>query len=176
MLRKILFRLTRNRVARRIDLDGERYMERYLLGRGLGVTAYLHRFVAGDGDRSVHDHPWAWSMSVVLAGGYREERLQMLDVKQGWISRFRNLRAGSVNLLRATSFHRITAPEPETWTLFLHTPKVREWGFLQRFRQDNGLYSVEYVAHAHGEESRWLERGMRGYQIGRAEMEAGESA
>ncbi len=170
MLRKILYRYTRGRIARRIDLDGNRYLERYLVGQRFGVTAYLHRFVAGDGDRNVHDHPWNWSLSLVLAGGYTEERLVRLDANSGWLTKYRRLRPGSVNLLRASSFHRITRPEPETWTLFLHTPKVREWGFLHRHLLDDGLYSVEYVPQTSRVESRWLEQRRRGHEIERLEM------
>lgn len=35
---------------------------------------YLHKFHRGDDDLATHSHPWRWAVSLILAGGYREER------------------------------------------------------------------------------------------------------
>jgi len=34
------------------------------------MRAYLHRLVASDPDRGLHDHPWPWAFSILLAGWY----------------------------------------------------------------------------------------------------------
>lgn len=105
---RILYRITAGRPCRLIHRgQGERYLERYWLGRLFGITAYLHRFVARDADEWVHDHPWAWSVAIVLTGGYIEERLRWFDPRTGWAKRFRWLRAGCINIIRGRDFHRI---------------------------------------------------------------------
>lgn len=38
------------------------------------LAIYLHRFHRGDDDAELHNHPWTFSVSFVLAGGYVEER------------------------------------------------------------------------------------------------------
>src|SRR5271170_2836454 len=38
------------------------------------IHVYLHKFHRGDSDEALHNHPWLWSRSFVLAGGYIEER------------------------------------------------------------------------------------------------------
>lgn len=132
MLRKFLFRLTGRLPCRLIHRgQGERYLERYWVGQWLGMTAYLHRFVARDADEWVHDHPWRWSVAIVLAGGYLEERLKWFDPRSGWGKRFRWLRAGRINFIRGRDFHRILESHPETWTLFIHGRRVKGWAFLQ---------------------------------------------
>lgn len=123
MFRRFLYWLTDRLPARAIDgHNGELYLERYFLFRFLGVTAYLHHFVASDPDRGLHDHPWGWSASLVLAGGYREIR------REG--SRF--LRPGRINVIRGHDFHRVILPGGiDAWTLFIHGKRTKGWGFLR---------------------------------------------
>lgn len=132
MLRKWLFNFTGRLPCRLIHRgQGERYLERYWLAQWGGMTAYLHRFVARDADEWVHDHPWSWSVAIVLTGGYLEERLRWFDPRMGWAKRFRWLRAGRINMIRGGDFHRILEAHPETWTLFIHGRRVKSWGFLK---------------------------------------------
>jgi len=135
---RLLYRLTARLRCRLIQLDGHPYLERYYVGRFLGATVYLHRFLASDGDREVHDHPWRWSCAWVLTGGYREERLRHLDPEQGWVADMRRIGAGRLNCLTARSFHRVVDPRPETWTLFVHGPRVKQWGFLETAAERGG--------------------------------------
>lgn len=141
-LARILYRLTATRRCRLIHRgQGERYLERYWLGRWRGVTAYLHRFVAADADEWVHDHPWSWSVAIVLTGGYREERLEHFDPATGWKARLRILGGWRrINLIRGRDFHRIVDSIPETWTLFIHGPRVKGWGFLQDHPVIDGIF------------------------------------
>lgn len=90
------------------------------------VGLYLHRFHRGDNDRELHNHPWKWSVSLILAGGYREER------RQGDIVVERVLRPGRLNWIGHDDFHRVDLIDGEAWTLFLAGPKVSTWGFWNR--------------------------------------------
>jgi len=89
-------------------------------------SGYLHRFMLPDSDRALHNHPWRWSFSLVLAGGYEEERLD----KTGKVIT-RRVRPGMLNFLGRNSFHRVTELHgKETWSLFIAGPKFSSWGFL----------------------------------------------
>jgi hypothetical protein len=91
-----------------------------------GWGLYLHRFHRGDKDRELHNHPWQWSCSLVLAGGYREERRQGSEVVE------RLVRPGRLNWIGHDDFHRVDLLDGEAWTLFLAGPKVSSWGFWER--------------------------------------------
>lgn len=123
MIKTFLFWLTSKLPAREINGEhDEPYLDRYFLFRLLGLQAYIHRFLASDPDRGLHDHPWGWSLSLVLVGGYREIR------KSGE----RRLKPWRFNLIRGTDFHRILLDEgEEAWTLFLHGRRTKGWGFLR---------------------------------------------
>lgn len=94
---------------------------------------YLHHFFRGDNDREVHNHPWAFSMSLILTSGYVEER---------WDRASRTLQTkhfypGDINVIRRDDFHKVTLKDPSRgcWTLFLSSRRVEEksgfdWGFL----------------------------------------------
>ena len=128
----------------KIIWDGEHpYLERYYLF-GLGkdgrlFRAYLHRFVASDPDRGVHDHPWKLAVSLVLTGGYFEERLQDGKVVT------RRVRPLTLNVIRGSDFHRVVLPEGKNaWSLFCHTGWVKGWGFMRPEGAENVL---QYQAH-----------------------------
>lgn len=153
MIHRILYRLTAHRPARLIKLDGAPYLERYYLGSLFGVTFYLHRFVAADGERHAHNHPWTWGRSLVLCGWYDEEAVIDLTpaTLTGYVSEIR--RVNWWNHINGNHFHRIAAAAPNTWTLFFHGPRavlpggaLKGWGFIETgppsdvvaFRQDPG--------------------------------------
>lgn len=119
----------------RIISDGTRpYLERHYIGTVFGLRVYLHRFVGDDPDRGLHDHPWSWACSFVLAGWYNElRRTHLMPQPVRWF-----------NWLRADTFHRVLLPrqyEAHKWliqsaaqrscyTLFIHPAKtVKPWGF-----------------------------------------------
>jgi hypothetical protein len=108
--------------------DGKpKFHRAYLLGTGKTFGVFLHHFVGDDAPSEFHDHPWSWGLSLVLRGGYVEERRRRDD---GRITR-RRLRPGALNLLLPGVFHRVELCDGrEAWTLFIHGPKVRNWGFL----------------------------------------------
>jgi len=95
--------------------------------RWLPFTVYLHEFVRPDEDRDLHNHPWHLSLSLVLSGGYEEERLT-----EGGVL-CRRLRPGHLNVLRRDDFHRVVRLRGRsTWTLFVSGRYAGPWGFRDR--------------------------------------------
>lgn len=139
----LLHRITDHLPCRIIDGEqGEPYLERYYLfgldRAGLvGWHAYLHRFVDSDPDRGLHDHPWGRAVSLVLAGGYDEIRFAdpLAPASQCGTSQrttSRRIRPGRLNRLRGADYHRVVLRDGcPAWTLFMHGPRVKGWGFLR---------------------------------------------
>lgn len=115
----------------RRDIPNEHgvYLTRWLV-RELedGGRVYLHHFQQSDATEELHNHPWS-GFSVILAGGYLEERL----LPDGRIAR-RAVLPGDENELAAETFHRVDLLTPTLgcWTLFGVGAKVQSWGFLDR--------------------------------------------
>lgn len=130
MIENLLYRFTARLPCRFIDGErGEPYLERYYLFGAFGWRCYLHRFVDSDPDRGLHDHPWKRAVSLVLSGGYDEQR--RMDTHPECTS-IRNVGPFRLNYLRGEDFHRVLLREGRSaWTLFLHGPRVKGWGFLQ---------------------------------------------
>lgn len=106
------------------------YLERYhLLRLPFGIHIYLHRFVASDPGRALHNHPWRSAVSLVLSGSYQETRLG--DSRNDYALVTRNISAGHLNFISGKIYHRINlAPGQQAWTLFIHTASHTSWGFL----------------------------------------------
>jgi len=89
---------------------------------------YLHRFLRGDSDDAPHSHPWPWSVSLVLWGGYTEERL--IEVNGIKYMKTRRVWPLTLNVFRDGDYHRVVRLHgSQTWTLFLTGPKSSSWGF-----------------------------------------------
>lgn len=150
MIHRLLMRLTRNMPARAIDLDqpggtAQHYIERYRIGEWRGITAYLHRYLGSDGDRDLHDHPWAWSIGIPLIGGYTEERFTRFCTEQGWRMRLRTIWRFRPNFIGRSAMHRIASVQPGTWTLFMHGKRETGWGFVATWPSSDGSATVMYV-------------------------------
>lgn len=131
--------------------DGEPYLERYYLATLFGVRLYLHRFVASDPDRGLHDHPWAWSGAWLLSGGYTELR-EVSARDGGKIVVERQLWAGDINRLDGETRHRIVLREGrEAWSLFAHGRRIKGWGFFSR----NGYQPAAVDARDHATREWW---------------------
>ena len=131
-----LHRFSAGRPCRLITGDqGEPYLERYYLTGLFGWHLYLHRFVDSDPDRGLHDHPWNRAFSLILTGGYDEIRALVGPPTRpddsGNERTVRRFRApGRLNRLRGHDYHRVVLrPGVPAWTLFLHGPRVKGWGF-----------------------------------------------
>lgn len=96
-----------------------------------GVNVFVHRFHRGDDDVALHNHPWHWAISIVLAGGYTEERRYGDKVAR------REVRPPAINLIRAQDFHRVDLLEEDCWSIFIAGPRAGSWGFWDR---DSGQF------------------------------------
>ena len=161
-LNRVLYRASGELPIRFIRSGDKPYMERYYVGKKFGVTAFLHRYIDGDGERpEVHDHPWDWSSGIVLTGGYGEERMTKIDYIRGPSTQMRLVKPLQPNIIWGDSFHRIATVKPNTWTLFIHGPKSKTWGFWVKqpsgkwlYDQPNDLASTQ----------KWYETAQKGKQ------------
>lgn len=151
MLRKALYNYSGRLPCRLIHSQGKRYLERYYLGQLFGFTFYLHRFVGSDGDRALHDHPWKTAGAICLAGGYLERRIRWFNPRTGYDTRDRIIRPGWLNMIRAATFHQILSTDADTWTLFFHTPKIKEWGFMEIIDHEDEQGRQRLLPHYYGD-------------------------
>ncbi len=117
--------------VRHIAPEGRPYLDRYFAsgwnpsaGRRRGPAIFLHHFLASDPSHEVHSHPWAWSASLILAGGYREHRC----TPGGGVT-VREFHPGEVNVITADDRHRIDLLGADCWTVFLAGDFERAWEF-----------------------------------------------
>lgn len=135
MIRRFLRWLTARLPVKVIGRESP-YVEWYYLGTlpffG-GVRVQIHRFLRSDPD-GLHDHPWGWSRSFVLCGWYLEERRDRIRCRV----------APCTYGMTGDTFHRVILPEGEreVWTLFIHGPYVKHWGFITPVKQE--AYGVEF--------------------------------
>lgn len=102
--------------------NGDRaYLIRWTLWERAGGWQFLlHKFVADDHTRELHDHPW-WFVTLILWRGYREH-LPGGIVKRRW--------PGMILFRRATHQHSVTLVDGKSaWTCVLTGSKSRTWGF-----------------------------------------------
>ncbi len=168
MWNKILLFFANQLPARIIHDDGECYLERYFLFKVFGFTFYLHRFVASDPDRGLHDHPWRLAFSIVISRWYYE-----LTRRDGQMRKVRWF-----NMLTGDSFHRVILPTgvSEVWTIFFHTSeKVKAWGFwhdvnnvtLKGVPQNAVWGKHQYQKDEPDELRRWWRYAKRGKELKR---------
>jgi len=171
-----LFNLSGGMPCRHIRTDAGPYLERYYVGRVLGVTFYLHRFLSGDRERHLHNHPWGWARALVLAGGYDEEVVHDLATAapDGCVTRPRRIRLW--NRVNGNHFHRIANAAPGTWTLFFHGPRsvvhvpdghgprLKGWGFLNVYP---GLVAFEPFRSG---DPQWFLSAPKGRNAGRVPL------
>lgn len=93
-------------------------------------SIFFHEFLRGDSDREYHNHPWHTSFSIILAGGYTEERVTVVDGDYQVVNR--TFRPGMINVIRNDDFHRVALLDGKTtWTLFVAGERTGDlWGFL----------------------------------------------
>ena len=118
-----------------------RPVEKDIEGGNFGV--FVHRFVASDTPNEVHSHPWEWSVSLILAGAYREikytwkpklmttstetrrkiEAVELTNRREALFTPF------DINTIDYHDAHRVELIGKECWTLFVHGPRKSTWGF-----------------------------------------------
>lgn len=141
-----------------IRIDGQPYLTRYFLTGeneqtiGERPNLFLHHFHMSDQGRELHNHPYTGT-SLILKGGYREDRVSLLGeamfeyAPNRWTSEGAELNAlaysglsarifrmGDINRIGLCDFHRTDLLDLKrgAWTLFYTGPRVKEWGFLNR--------------------------------------------
>lgn len=89
---------------------------------------FLHRIRRSDDGPHLHSHPWKTAISVILAGGYSEERRAGNSVYR--IAR----RPGDVVTIDAGDYHRVDLIGAESWSLFIAGPATPDhiWNFWDR--------------------------------------------
>jgi hypothetical protein len=108
--------------------DGGVYLVRYYLLRAFTFELALHHILRADSEERLHNHPWRWAVSLILFGGYIEERLES-DTRVA----ARSFIAGQVNTIGANTFHRVSQLlTEEVWTLFAHGSRNKDWGFIDQ--------------------------------------------
>lgn len=159
-----------------IGSNDDPYLERYyVLGRyprhywpkntveprlpWLPFSVYLHRFERPDMDIELHNHPFKWALSLILAGGYVEKRIVTGEYRDGlfqikqhwaeWLTRWKNenplvrhysdsgltvatrtMLPGMINVIGQNTFHKVTSLRRKSvWTLFVTGRKASSWGF-----------------------------------------------
>ena len=106
-----------------ISFNGDVYMVRWRLIQTPYFGIYLHKFLRGDADPFVHDHPWAF-ISFVLRGGYTEM------VRNNFTHEINPRHVKRVNVKRRDDAHFVGALDRvPTWTLVFRGRQRRTWGF-----------------------------------------------
>jgi hypothetical protein len=102
------------------------------LWRGFGI--YVHKFVADDWTRDLHDHPKRF-ISIGLAGSYLEVTREPVHPGKNpalWVYRSKREKftAPWLRTFPATHAHRLELIDGRPcWTLVIVLRTVREWGF-----------------------------------------------
>jgi hypothetical protein len=94
-------------------------------------AVFLHKFHRGDDDVELHNHPWTWSIALILSGGYREEYRRGAREGGGCVF-VRTMGPLSVNVIHHDTFHRVELLEKDAWSLFVAGPREKSWGFWNR--------------------------------------------
>ena len=160
LTRRLLYWLQGRLPTRHISHKGQPYLERSYVATLFGMRIYLHRFVACDED-GLHDHPFRYSGSLILAGWYYEDKWAGRR-KRRWL-----------NLIGPNDLHRVVLPESQgadVWTLFFHTARVKPWGFLRASRAGKHGLGLAFVPESDPHDpafSTWHLRAPSGRQLRR---------
>lgn len=121
------------------------YLKRGYVERAKDYTVYLHRIIRDDADEELHNHPWPWATSLILAGGYHEHRLDTPDAKQ-----VKLITRSICDYNRFDGvYHKITGVDPLTWTLVIAGKRREEdpdWEFIHPVTRRRTPWR-EFVAH-----------------------------
>ncbi len=133
-LATLLAAVARRLPCRPVGTPEDRYLSRYRLLTTPWFKVDLNFFHRGDRDKALHSHPF-YGLSLILVGGYREERREALPGRAPIMNRVRvsEYAPGSVSLIRPSTFHRVDLLAPTgCWTLFVSSRGNGEWGFWDR--------------------------------------------
>jgi hypothetical protein len=130
--------------------DGSPYLQRSYFDPDFrsqpDIGMFLHKFLGDDDVGVVHNHPWVWCVSIILAGSYSETRFRWstqtlrlssppmssppeIDSVRLYSKQTRVLSPFDINIINHDDMHRVSLIDKECWTLFIHGPRVSSWGF-----------------------------------------------
>lgn len=117
------------------EVIGPNYLRRWcLFPKNRFFNVYLHHFDQPDPGRDPHDHEYH-SLSVLLKGHYTELYEQARSYPNEIESVYQRLRLRVCSQFRvyfrpARQAHTIIeVADKGCWTLFIHGPRFRKWGF-----------------------------------------------
>jgi hypothetical protein len=110
------------------------------------IAIYLHKFHRSDDDGAPHNHPWKWSIAIILAGGYIEQRLN--PYSNTMYERVK--RPFSVNVITKDDYHRVDLIDKDSWSLFIAGPRVDTWGFWDFVNKKN-IHWRTFIARKRGQ-------------------------
>ena len=117
-----------------ITIAGKPYLTRaYVLLRDWkSFNVFLHRFHSSDQENEFHNHPWRWSVSFILSGGYVEYRINKRDIT-GTITKHVRMPL-TINVIKNDVFHRVKLLDENdgVWSIFIAGCRDRDWGFLNK--------------------------------------------
>lgn len=159
-MNQILFWLTESWLVWAIKPEGCDYLERYKCANEwrwfervrqmASIRVYLHRFVGGDVQEGLHDHPWSWCLTLVLCGSYIEQFVDCLSIHTGLVKKRRRVRW--FNYITKRKFHRVVSAEPNTWTFVICGPEAKldngerkGWGFVKDISGWNSLHDGSWI-------------------------------
>lgn len=100
----------------------------HIIPRNKLFNIYLHRTIADDDDRALHDHPWL-NLSIILEGGYNEHVYHSSLSSHPYIIQIRRW-PGALIFRRSTTAHRLSLINFNPCiSLFITGPRLRDWGF-----------------------------------------------
>lgn len=131
-IRNAILRWVRDRQPDFVIGGQERpYLRRHwLIPRNPVFNVYVHEFLRSDDDRALHDHPWLFNASWIIAGEYME-----YTIRAGGLVVDDYRAAGDWKFRWGRAPHRVALFDAEAggskpcWTVFITGPRVREWGF-----------------------------------------------
>ena len=100
----------------------EQYLIRYYIflkdRNNFPFNIFIHKFMKGDDDEDIHDHPWGF-FHIILSGGYWEEvPIDQNDLNKGIQKIWRE--PGYWNCVSADYKHRIELKDDiKPWTIFI---------------------------------------------------------
>jgi len=138
MIVSLLKLITKNMNSFTIEKDGIKYLTRhYVFGKDREWgNIFIHHFHRSDMDMGeggfglLHNHPFDWSFSFILASGYVEER-RTADGKV----EIRIVNPFTFNFISKKIFHRVDLLDEENgcWSIFFTgSRKNNTWGFWDR--------------------------------------------
>lgn len=118
-----------------------------ITGDDSSYSLFLHKFGQDDKDADPHNHPWAWAVSLILKGGYIEERYDSRTGKSAFIPR----PAPCINFIKHSDYHRVALVNGEpAWSLFFTGPQVSSWGFIDRKTRKFMFWQEYFGKHSNG--------------------------